>query len=99
MAAAPVAAAEPRIGIRQLATRGSGLLRRWAGMAMRPIVLGAVLLLLYLWVHAQTLDSIESRALDPQQIRIALWQHVQLSLVATALTIAIAVPLGVLLTR
>jgi ABC-type proline/glycine betaine transport system permease subunit len=62
-------------------------------------VLGAVLLVLYLWVQAQRLDSIESRELDSQQIRSALWQHVQLSLVATALTIAIAVPLGVLLTR
>ena len=72
----------------------------WArGDGCPSILLGAVLLALYLWVRAQSLDSIESRALAPQQIRLALWQHVQLSLVATALTIAIAVPLGVLLTR
>ena len=83
----------------QSATRGVDLGRRWAGMAVRPILLAAVLLALYLWVHAQTLDSIERRALDPQEIRLELWQHVQRSLVATALTIAIAVPLGVLLSR
>src|SRR5664280_415213 len=81
----------------QSATRGVDLGRRWAGMAVRPILLAAVLLALYLWVHAQTLDSIERRALDPQEFRLELWQHVQLSLVSTALTIAIAVPLGALL--
>lgn len=85
--------------VRQAELRGSGLPRRVAGMALRPVLLGAVLLALYLWVHAQTLDSIETRALDPAKIRLELLQHVQLSLVATALTIAIAVPLGVVLTR
>jgi ABC-type proline/glycine betaine transport system permease subunit len=50
-------------------------------------------------VQTQTLDSIEKRSLNPDRIRVDLWQHVQLSLVATALTIAIAVPLGILLTR
>ena len=68
-------------------------------MAVRPVLLGAVLLVLFLWVRAQSLDSIETRALAPQQIRVARWQHVQLSLAATVLTIVIAVPLGVLLTR
>jgi ABC-type proline/glycine betaine transport system permease subunit len=110
MATATVASAEPGAGIRARTNRVRVL---WggraglAGMAVRPILLGAVLLALYLWVHAQSPDSIESRALAPQQIRLALWhsgtlalwQHVQLSLVATALTIAIAVLLGVLLTR
>jgi osmoprotectant transport system permease protein len=99
MATAVLTSPEPRIGMDLSATRGADLRRRWAGMAVRPILLGAVLLGLYLWVHAQTLDSIERRALDPQEIRLELWQHVQLSLVATALTIAVAVPLGVLLTR
>ena len=101
MATATVAAAEPRTGTRARTTVSGPWRGRAgrAGLAVRPIVLGAVLLVLYLWVQAQRLDSIESRELDSQQIRSALWQHVQLSLVATALTIAIAVPLGVLLTR
>ena len=99
MATALVALDDPDVAVAQGPTRGSGLRRRLVGMSARPILLGAVLLLLYLWVHAQTLDSIEMRALDPHKIRGDLWQHVQLSLIATALTIAIAVPLGVLLTR
>jgi len=99
MATALVALDDPDVAVAQGPTRGSGLRRRLAGMSARPILLGVVLLLLYLWVQAQTLDSIEMRALDPHKIRGDLWQHVQLSLIATALTIAIAVPLGVLLTR
>ena len=99
METSPVASAEPRIGIGHRTTLLRDPWRRWAGIAVRPVLLGAVLLALYLWVQAQALDSIEARALDPQEIRLELWQHVQLSLVATALTIAVAVPLGVLLTR
>lgn len=89
----------PDVGIPQLISRGGGPWRRVAGGSVRPILLGAVLLVLYLWVQAQTLDSIESRSLNPERIRADLWQHVRLSLVATTLTITLAVPLGILLTR
>jgi ABC-type proline/glycine betaine transport system permease subunit len=99
MASAAVVLDDPNAGTRLPTTRDSGRWRRRAGMSVRPILLGVVLLLLYLWVQAQTLDTIETRTLDPQRLRLDLWQHVKLSLVATALTIAIAVPLGVLLTR
>jgi len=99
MASSLVAFDDHRAGIRELTTRGGERWRRMAGMATRPILLGVVLVALYLWVQAQSLDTIESRALDPAKISLEVWQHVQLSLAATALTIAIAVPLGVLLTR
>lgn len=99
MATALDAPDDSHVGIHQRTTLGSGLWRWMAGMSLRPILLGAVLLLLFLWVQAQTLDSIETRSLNPQKIRTDLLQHVRLSLVATAITIAIAVPLGVLLTR
>ncbi len=88
---------EQPVGIHQGTSNG-----RWrslAGLGLRPLILGAVLLVLYLWVQAQPLDSIELRALAPDKIRVELWQHVKLSLIATAITIAIAGPLGVLLTR
>lgn len=99
MATALDAPDDSHVGIHQRTTLGSGLWRWLAGMSLRPILLGAVLLLLFLWVQAQTLDSIETRWLNPQKIRVDLLQHLRLSLVATAITIAIAVPLGVLLTR
>lgn len=99
MASAIVAPDELAIGTQQPASSSNGRWRRLAGVSVRPILLGAVLLALYLWVQAQPLDSIETRTLSPQRIRADLLQHVGLSLVATALTIAIAVPLGILLTR
>jgi osmoprotectant transport system ATP-binding protein len=95
--AAELARARPAAPART--TRVSAVCRRLAGISVRPILLGAVLLVLYLWVQAQTLDSIESRSLTAHKIRADLWAHVELSLIATALTIAIAVPLGILLTR
>ena len=99
MATALIAADDPHVGIHQRTTRGSGRWRWLAGMSLRPILLGAVLLALYLWVQTQTLDSIEKRSLNSHEVQVEFWQHVQLSLVATAITIAIAVPLGILLTR
>lgn len=99
MVSSAVVLDDPKVNTRLPTTRDSSRWRRRAGMSVRPILLGVVLLLLYLWVQSQTLDTIETRTLDPQRLRVDLWQHVKLSLVATALTIAIAVPLGVLLTR
>jgi glycine/betaine/L-proline transporter ATP-binding subunit len=64
-----------------------------------PLALLLTCLLLYAWVSAQTLDSIEQRVLNAEVIRAALVQHVQLVAVSTAIVIAAAVPLGVLLTR
>ena len=99
MATAKVALDHPEGDLQPAMTRDSGRWSRLAAVLVRPILLGVVLLLLYLWVQAQTLDSIETRTLNPARIRLDLWAHVRLSLVATALTITIAVPLGVLLTR
>ncbi|MBC7558774.1 MAG: ABC transporter permease [Dermatophilaceae bacterium] len=99
MASAQVVQGPPDVDTQPAMTREGVLWRRRAAVLVRPVMLGVVLLVLYLWVQAQTLDSIETRTLSPARIRLDLWQHVRLSLVATALTITIAVPLGVLLTR
>jgi len=99
MVSAVVALDDPDVGTPRATTHDSGLWRKRAAMSVRPILLGIVLVLLFLWVQAQTLDTIETRTLAPARIRTDLWQHVKLSLVATALTITLAVPLGVLLTR
>ncbi len=99
MATELAASEDQDVGIHPPTTAGSGRWRSLAGMSLRTVLLGVVLLVLYLWVQSQTLDSIETRALDPHRLRVDVVQHVKLSLVATAFTIAIAVPLGVLLTR
>lgn len=64
-----------------------------------PVALAIAGVLLYLWVHNQTLDSIEARVLNATVIRQSVIRHVQLVVVSTVIVIAVAVPMGVLLTR
>ncbi|HLS73961.1 MAG TPA: ABC transporter permease [Actinomycetaceae bacterium] len=64
-----------------------------------PITLGLVLLALYVYVAGQELDSIEARSLNMARLSTAIWQHVQLAAVSTVVTLLIAIPLGVVLTR
>lgn len=64
-----------------------------------PIVLGLSLLALYIYVSLQELDSIEQRSLNAARLIRAVWEHLQLTAVSTLLTLLIAIPLGILLTR
>lgn len=66
---------------------------------LMPAILAAVLLGLYLYVSQRELDSIEARSLNASTLATAVWQHVQLAAASTAVTLLIAVPLGIVLTR
>jgi osmoprotectant transport system permease protein len=72
---------------------------RWRGLIVRPVFIAVMLLVLYLVVSNQTLDSVEQQNLNAHEISTQLWQHVKLSVVCTLLIVVIAVPLGILLTR
>ena len=80
-------------------TSGSPSRLRSLRMAVTPVVLAVVLVALYLWVHGQTLDSIEQRTLNRAYITRAVWQQFEIAFLASALILVIAVPLGVLLSR
>ena len=54
---------------------------------------------LYLYVRGLDLDAIERRSLDRSEITHQFLQHIKLVAVSTALVLAIAIPLGVLVTR
>jgi ABC-type proline/glycine betaine transport system permease subunit len=69
--------------------------RIWVLPLVVLVLLGAV----WAYVGSLRLDSIETRSLAPEVVLTALWQHVELVAVSTLLTIAIGVPLGILLTR
>ncbi|MBG7699838.1 ABC transporter permease [Streptomyces sp. MC1] len=79
------------------ATSGSGTRRSrtWVLPLAVLVLLGA----LWVYVGSLQLDSIETRSLAPDVVLTALWEHVQLVVASTLLTVAIGVPLGVLLTR
>ncbi|KZB79546.1 glycine/betaine ABC transporter permease [Amycolatopsis regifaucium] len=73
--------------------------RRRLGLLVRPVLLTFVLLALFMIVRAHPIDSIEQRFLNSGEIFTELGAHLRLTLISTACTIAIALPLGILLTR
>ncbi|MPZ88540.1 MAG: ABC transporter permease subunit [Nitriliruptorales bacterium] len=74
-------------------------LRRVARYAAMPAFLALVCLLLFLYVSAQELDSIEARRLDIDLILRSVVRHLELVGLSTLVVIVLAVPLGILLTR
>ncbi|MFF1674836.1 ABC transporter permease [Streptomyces sp. NPDC058256] len=64
-----------------------------------PAALALVLGVLYLWVSAQELDSIERRTLNRTYIVERVTEHLRLSFTAALLVVVIAVPAGILVTR
>ena len=66
---------------------------------LMPILLAAVVLALYLYVSNQELDSIEARTLTLSRILEATREHILLTVASTVITLLIAIPLGIMLTR
>lgn len=72
---------------------------RMRDLLVTPLVLVAGLVALYLWVRTRNLDIIEQRILTRHHLVASVEQHLVLVGVSTAAIIAIAVPLGILLSR
>lgn len=83
------------VTIEKASVPGTGRSTVWVLPLVVLVLLGAV----WAYVGSLQLDSIEARSLAPGVVLTALWQHVQLVVASTLLTIAIGVPLGVVLTR
>lgn len=64
-----------------------------------PIFLVVVCLLLWLYVSSKELDAIEIQRVNLDFIVTAILQHLYLVIVSTILVIALAVPVGIMLTR
>jgi osmoprotectant transport system permease protein len=64
-----------------------------------PLLVLAVLGGWVAWRAGADLDSIERRQLGWGTVAGLVWQHVEISLVATLLVVAISIPLGIVLTR
>lgn len=64
-----------------------------------PAVVALLVAGTVVYIGSVDLDSSEIRSLAPEVIFRSLWEHTQLVAVSTVLTIAIGVPLGILLTR
>ncbi|RZS30356.1 osmoprotectant transport system permease protein [Herbihabitans rhizosphaerae] len=75
------------------------LAANWRALVLRPVIVALAMLVLYLVVNSQTLDPIEARTLTMSAILTELREHIVLSGVSAVLTVAIAIPLGIALTR
>src|SRR3954447_1955625 len=69
---------------------------RWIG---QPLLCIAAVVASLVYVHVANVSETEKRSLDIPIILTALRQHLAISVVATLITVALAVPLGILLTR
>ncbi|HEY8341248.1 MAG TPA: ABC transporter permease [Egibacteraceae bacterium] len=78
---------------------GRSLLRTIWRFAAMPLFCALVLLVLYLYVSGQELDSIEARRLNADYITASVLRHIYLVVVSTAWVIVLAVPAGIVLTR
>lgn len=68
----------------------------WVGM---PLFLVAIWGATYLYVNGQELDSIEQRTLNQRILVDRTLSHLELSAISTVIVIALAIPLGIVLTR
>ncbi|MQY07790.1 ABC transporter permease [Actinomadura macrotermitis] len=73
--------------------------RSIAGLLATPVFLLLACAALLVYLRGRDLDEIERRAVGGHVIRQRFVEHIELVAVSTVLVLAIAIPLGVLLTR
>jgi osmoprotectant transport system permease protein len=76
-----------------------GTIRANYDLLVAPIIVVIGLLVTYFYVSSRTLDTIETRALEPENVLSQLGQHLLLVLYSTVLVLLIAVPIGIGLSR
>jgi osmoprotectant transport system permease protein len=69
------------------------------GYLFMPLLLTAIVIALYFYVQGRELSSGEANRLNADAILTAIREQIQLMVVSTALVLAIAIPMGILLTR
>jgi osmoprotectant transport system permease protein len=71
----------------------------WLGWSGMPIFLIVIFATTYFWVSSLDLDTIEQRVLNQEVLTEKLVEHLELVAISTGIVIAIAIPVGILLTR
>jgi osmoprotectant transport system permease protein len=96
---APAAAPEPRTTSAPAGAARTAPRVTWRKLLLTPAVLALALLATYLWITHIPLDAIERNTLGDGNVRLRLWQHVQLTALSTVWVLLLAIPLGIALTR
>lgn len=71
----------------------------WQKLVLVPLALAVVLAVTFVWITNVHLDSIAKNSLDDGNVRLRVWQHIQLTAISTFWVLIIAIPLGIALTR
>jgi osmoprotectant transport system permease protein len=71
----------------------------WQRLVTVPAIVAVALIATYWWISTSDLDAIEQTALGGGNVPRRWWEHIQLTAISTVIVLAIAIPLGVLLTR
>lgn len=71
----------------------------WLGLSIQLLVLLALIAAVFIYLAVADLSPTEASTLAPSSLAKLTLQHIKLTLVATAIVLAIAIPLGVVLTR
>ncbi|GGF44761.1 ABC transporter permease [Marmoricola endophyticus] len=79
-------------------TREGRAVLTWTDLVV-PVIVVLVGVVVFVYVHQQSLDTIESNILNTETLTKYTVQHVYISLSIAVLVMLIAVPLGVLVTR
>ena len=86
----------PAVARRVLATARSA---SWRGLIVQPIAILTVLAGFVVWLSLAPITATERTTLAPTALWTATLEHLSLTFVSAVLVLAIAIPLGVLLTR
>ncbi|WP_216212561.1 ABC transporter permease [Amycolatopsis aidingensis] len=70
-------------------------IRLFAQPAAVVVIVAAVLI----WAFSRNNDEIEAESIQPGVLLTRTWEHLLITIVVTAIVVAVAVPLGVMLTR
>ncbi len=70
----------------------------WRDLVL-PVLVAVTLVVLYYYVQGKDLDNIEVNLLNTSSLVHQTWAHIYISFTIAVLVVAIAVPLGVLVTR
>lgn len=89
----------PPAAVRQTHVDERAHRRAAVGYVFMPVLLALVLLALFLWVNSQELGFTAQERVSLSSALTRGLRHIQLTVVSTVLVLAIAVPLGILLTR
>ncbi|CAM3737854.1 ABC transporter permease [Kibdelosporangium persicum] len=75
--------------------------KRATGLRMfaQPIAVVVLVAAVLAWAFTRDLDAIERQSINGPVLLDAVWDHLVISVVVTALVLIIAVPLGIVLTR